>query len=124
MNRFTVNFGSNYGMFLDAHGEWVRFTDHEAAIAALEAENDALKIQIERWQNVTARKDPDDCAEGIRQLHTNWLSAKDERDALLRQRDDLDVDNKRMAALMRKMHAARAADIAAAIDAALAVKGE
>ena len=38
--------------------------------------------EIERWRNVTARADPDDCAAGIKELYGRWKDAEAERDAL------------------------------------------
>ena len=45
MKRYTVNFGANYGMFVDEHGEWVTFSDHEAELARVTAERDAA-VQV------------------------------------------------------------------------------
>ena len=48
MKRYTVNFGANYGMFVDEHGEWVTFSDHEAEIARVRAERDAAVAALTR----------------------------------------------------------------------------
>lgn len=50
--------------------------DVSDAAAALREQRD----KIARWQAVTARKDPDDCAAGIKQLFDNWKRAEAERD--------------------------------------------
>lgn len=47
----------------------------------------AAQEEIERWKNFTARKDPDDCAVGIKELYDNWQNAKEERDAVFACRD-------------------------------------
>ncbi len=38
----------------------------------------ALRAEVERWRNVTARKDPDDCAAGIKELFDRWKKAEAE----------------------------------------------
>ena len=38
--------------------------------------------EIERWRNVTARADPDDCAAGIKELYGRWKDAEADRGVL------------------------------------------
>ena len=53
----------------------------------LRAKLAATEAQIERWRNVTARRDPDDCAAGIKELYGNWQREKEARATADRERD-------------------------------------
>jgi hypothetical protein len=53
MKRYTVNFGpQHYGVFVDEHGEYVRHSDHQAALAeAVAKEQEACAKIAEDGKN-------------------------------------------------------------------------
>jgi len=59
-----------------------------AAADGLRAKLAAAEAELERWRNVTARADPDDCAVGIKTLYDNWQREKEARATAKRERDE------------------------------------
>lgn len=73
-----------------------------AALPTLKAKLAAAEAELERWRNVTARRDPDDCAVGIKTLYDNWQREKEARATAERERDAAMKDAERLESLLRE----------------------